>query len=105
MEQHDVAADNPVVQIAGELRKVAGNYLQRAGDTEASQAVADRAEGRKRDRVGVLDLERITVAGAAEKNADVTDRVALFDQLFDQRDRFAAALPPYYMVARADNRG
>src|SRR5579863_3667486 len=104
MQEHHIAADDAVEQIAGELRQVKRNYPQDAGGRERPQR-ADRAERGELDYIGVLGFQRIAVAEAAEKDAESSDRVALFKQFLDQRHRFAAALSPDHVIARADYPG
>ena len=67
--------------------------LEEAVASEAAQA-ANRAATAESEHIGVLALERAPQAYAAEENAGVADSTSLYEQLFNQRGRFAGALPP-----------
>src|SRR5262249_48332521 len=80
------------------------NHPQHAGVSQCAQ-VADRPDTAEGENVRVFGPGGPSRWNTAEKNAGVTDAVALFEEFFDQRGRFAGALPPDDMIAGPDYRG
>ncbi len=67
--------------------------------------MSDRAIATEGEHIGVLGFERRRVADAAQEDIRGADAMALFDEAFNQRLRFAGALSPYDVIAGADDSG
>src|SRR3984893_15388558 len=100
LEEGDVARNDPVHEVFGDVRELQGNDVE---DTCAGEVAprSNRTVARDFERVGMLGPERPRIRLGAE-DSRVSSLFTLLDQLFDQRKRLASALSPYNSIAGPD---
>src|SRR5216683_5513130 len=100
LKENDIARNDPVHEIFRDMGKLHRNDVENACAGEVAPR-SNRAIAGQFEHIGMLGLQRFRIGLSAE-HARMPNLLALLDELFDQRERLAGALPPYDGVARPD---